>query len=169
MSPARLVLIGMPASGKSSVGALVADAWGLPLLDTDLVVAERLGGTVTELLADPAAESAFRDAEVGVCLDALDRDAVVALGSGALASDAVRGALVGLPVVWLQTSVVTATRRLGLARFGMDVLAAIRTTLDAQLAERAGWYAQAASSVIDTDRIGVHAVADHILASGEGS
>jgi shikimate kinase len=105
-----LVLIGMPASGKSSVGALIADAWGLPLLDTDLIVADRLGGTVTELLADPAAESAFRDTEVGVCLDALDQDAVVALGSGALASDAVRGALVGLPVVWLQTSVVTATR-----------------------------------------------------------
>lgn len=159
----------MPASGKSSVAALVADAWGVPMLDTDVIVAERLGGSVTELLADPASESAFREAEVNVCLDALTQDAVVALGSGALASDAVRQALVGLSVVWLQTSVVTATRRLGLARFGMDVLAAIRTTLDAQLAERAVWYSQAATAVIDTDRVGVHAIADQILASGEGS
>ena len=169
MSPARLVLIGMPASGKSSVAALVADAWAVPMLDTDLIVAEQLGGTVTELLADPASENAFREAEVNVCLDALAQEAVVALGSGALASDAVREALAGLSVVWLQTSVVTATRRLGLARFGMDVLAAIRTTLDAQLAERAVWYSQAATAVMDTDRIGVHAIADHILASGEGS
>jgi shikimate kinase len=164
-----LVLIGMPASGKSSVAALVADGWGVPMIDTDLMVAERLGGTVTELLADPAAESAFREAEVGICLGALAEDGVVALGSGALASAAVREALVGLSVVWLQTSVVTATRRLGLARFGMDVLAAIRTTLDAQLAERTVWYAQAATVVIDTDRVGVHAIADQILASGEGS
>ncbi len=169
MSPARLVLIGMPASGKSSVAALVADAWSLPMLDTDLIVAERLGGTVTELLAAPVSELAFREAEEGVCLEALTQDAVVALGSGALTSTVVREAVAGLPVVWLQTSVVTATRRLGLARFGMDVLAAIRTTLDAQLAERAVWYAQAATTVIDTDRVGVHAIADHILASGEGS
>jgi shikimate kinase len=164
-----VVLVGIPASGKSSVGAVLAEAWGLPVLDTDLMVADRLGGTVSELLADPAAEGRFRDCEEEIALSALTQDAVVALGSGAITSMAVRQALIGLPVVWLQTSVVTATRRLGLARFGMDVLAAIRTRLDAQLAERAGWYAQVASMVIDTDRQGVHAIADQLSNAGESA
>jgi shikimate kinase len=164
-----MVLVGMPASGKSSVAEQLARTWQVPVIDTDLVVAERLGGSVTELLADPQTEAAFRIAEEEVAVAALREDAVIALGSGAVTSAMVRKALTDLPVVWLRTSVVTATRRLGLARFGMDVLAAIRTTLDAQLAERAGWYAQAATTIIDTDRLRVDQIVEQLVGLQEGS
>lgn len=164
-----MVLVGIPASGKSSVAGQLAAAWQVPVIDTDLVVADYLGGTVTELLADPATEAAFRQAEEQVAIDALSQDAVVALGSGAVTSASVRAALAGLPVVWLQTSVVTATRRLGLARFGMDVLAVIRTALDAQLAERAGWYTDVATAVIDTDRLRVDQIVEQLVGFQEGS
>jgi shikimate kinase len=153
LSRPGVVLVGIPGSGKSTVAALLADSWALPLLDTDELVASGTGETAAEAFATTDGETRFRHAEEAACLDALSRPAVVALGSGAVESFAVRDALVGHRVVWLQTSVPVVTRRLGMTRLGIPALAAIRNALDGQLAERAGWYTAVATEVIDTDRL----------------
>jgi shikimate kinase len=153
LSRPGVVLVGIPGSGKSVVGELLAAAWRLPLLDTDLLVAQRTGETPAEAFATPEGETRFRDAEQTVCVDALSGVAVVALGSGAVESAAVRDALDVHRVVWLQAGVPVVTRRLGMNRLGIPALAAIRTALDAQLAERARWYEAVATEVIGTDRL----------------
>ena len=156
----------MPGSGKSAVGALLATRWGLPLVETDVIVADRLGMALNELYAEPDGEARFRRAEQDAAVAAMLGSAVVALGSGAVESAAVREALRGHRVVWLRASVRVATRRLGMALLGIEVLAAIRNTLDAALAQRAGWYADVATESIDTDRLRPEAIAE-LIAEGE--
>jgi shikimate kinase len=149
-----VVLTGIPGSGKSTVGALLAEAWAVPLIDTDQLVAERTGETPAEAFATAEGERRFRRAEEDACLDALSRpDAVVALGSGAIESPLVRDALAEHRVVWLQAGVQTVTRRLGMTRLGIPALTAIRAQLDEQLQSRAGWYEAVATEVIGTDRL----------------
>jgi shikimate kinase len=156
--------MGIPGSGKSTVAGLLAAAWSVPLVDTDDLVASRTGETAAEAFASAAGQARFRAAEEQASIDALAGLGVVALGSGAVESPAVRAALAGQRVVWLQASVQVVTRRLGMTRLGIPALAAIRDAMDAQLAERAGWYEAVATEVIHTDRLSPGEVAAAIEA-----
>lgn len=166
MSRPNLVLVGIPGSGKSTVAALVATDRGLPLIDVDGLVEDALGAPAEEVFA--TGEVRYREVEEGVSLAALQLPGVVALGSGAVDSRAVREALAGSDVVWLRTSVTAATRRLGMNSLGMAALVAIRDRMDRMLAERAPCYAAVATSVVDTDRLTAEQVAAHILGRGAG-
>ena len=46
----NVTLIGMPGSGKSTVGVLAAKALGYGFLDTDLVIQQREGALLQEIL-----------------------------------------------------------------------------------------------------------------------
>ena len=46
-----IVLIGMPASGKSTVGVILAKVLGFAFLDTDLVIQTRTGERLPDLIA----------------------------------------------------------------------------------------------------------------------
>jgi shikimate kinase len=48
-----VVLIGIPASGKSTVAALLASSTGLEVLETDAAVEASLDATATETFAEP--------------------------------------------------------------------------------------------------------------------
>ncbi len=162
MTGPGLVLVGIPGSGKTTVADLLAQRWGLPLVDVDDLVEAHLGQPATEAFA--RGEHDYRAAEEQLSVAALGRPGVVALGSGAVDSPAVRAALAGVRVAWLRTSVAAATRRLGLSSLGMGTLLAIRSRMDAMLAERARWYSQVASVVVDTDRRTAAQVADALAA-----
>jgi len=106
----RVVIVGMPASGKSTVGREVAAALGIHFRDADDVIEARSGKLIREIFSDDG-EEAFRAIEEVVVLESLDADdGVVSLGGGAVLSPTIRAALVGLPVVWLEVGVATATR-----------------------------------------------------------
>jgi shikimate kinase len=162
LSRATLVLVGIPGSGKSDVGRIVAEGWNVPFTEVDDLVETDLRAPATEYFAT-AGEAAYRAAEERVAVSALQRDGVVALSSGAVTSAAVRDALTGLRVVWLKTSVATATRRLSMHSLGMAGLVAIRNSMDAMLAERARWYEMVATGVVDTDRLTIEQVAAAVI------
>ena len=61
-SKENIVLIGMPGSGKSSVGRILARETGRPLADTDRLIAEKAGKPVPEIIREDG-EPAFRDLE----------------------------------------------------------------------------------------------------------
>lgn len=161
MSGRSLVLVGAPASGKTTVGEQIAQRAGLPFIDTDAVLAERLGLSLPEAWASlPAAEIAAADTQV--CLAALALPGVVALGSASVADAEVRAALAGRTVVWLEVSVAQASRRLGMAALGMDTLVAVRSRLDALLRERQRWYEEVSTLRLDTDRVTVAGAAEAV-------
>ena len=58
----NITLIGMPGSGKSTVGVLLAKALGYGFLDTDLVIQQQEGALLQEIL-DEKGVPYFLDAE----------------------------------------------------------------------------------------------------------
>ena len=79
-----VVLVGMPGSGKTSVGKLVAERLGRRFVDTDALFEQHHGMPVPAFL-DEFGEPAFRAAEAIVVADACsDRGSVVAAGGGAV-------------------------------------------------------------------------------------
>jgi shikimate kinase len=74
-------------SGKSVVGALVAERTKARLFDLDLMIQHEAGASIAEIFANQG-ERAFRDLEARLLPGALQPGAVVALGGGSLINDA---------------------------------------------------------------------------------
>lgn len=82
----NLVLIGMPTSGKTTVGALLGKLTGKPLFDTDALTELRLHKTIPEIFAE-SGETAFRKEEsVTIKEVAAKTGYIVATGGGAILS-----------------------------------------------------------------------------------
>ncbi len=83
----NLVLIGMPGSGKSTVGRMLAERLGRPLLDTDAAVAEQAGKSVPAIFAQDG-EPAFRALErAAAAACGRQKGAVIAAGGGIVLSE----------------------------------------------------------------------------------
>jgi shikimate kinase len=79
-----LVLIGMPGSGKSTVGRQLGRRLGLPFFDSDHVIEQRIGCRIREFF-EREGEAAFRDVEQDVLKELTTGDGrVVATGGGAV-------------------------------------------------------------------------------------
>ena len=79
-----IVLTGMPGSGKSTLGALLAEKTGREMLDTDAELVRRAGMPITEIFRTRG-EAAFRDLETAVLRDAGRRGGIIlATGGGAV-------------------------------------------------------------------------------------
>lgn len=78
----NLVLIGMPGSGKSTVGKILSKMLQMPLVDTDALVEQTAGKTIPELFAQEG-EADFRDRETAAASQAAALDnTVIATGGG---------------------------------------------------------------------------------------
>ena len=86
-----LVLSGFMATGKSTVGSLVAARLGVPFLDTDAILAEQAGMRVGELFAMEG-EARFRERETALVLPLLDDASprVISFGGGTVTISRVR-------------------------------------------------------------------------------
>lgn len=160
----RVVLIGAPGSGKSTVGALLADRLGVAYVDVDTEIERRTGRLIREIFADEG-EPAFRELERDVTLELLNGDGVLSLGGGAPLTPAIADALAGRAVAWLQVDAHHAVRRIGVDQ-GRPLLAGggLRATLIRMLATRAPVYAGLATLAVDTNGRTPADVADEIAA-----
>ena len=92
-----IVLLGYRGCGKTSVGRLLADRWGIGFVDTDQEIVRRAGMSITEIF-QTRGEPHFRDLESQAVRDALQQgDAVIALGGGAVLRAENRAALRACP------------------------------------------------------------------------
>jgi len=109
----RAVLVGLPGSGKSTIGRRLAKALGVGLLDTDAAIEQRTGRTIADIFATDG-EPEFRRIEEEVIRAALEEhDGVLSLGGGAVTSPGVCAALAGHTVVYLEISAAEGVRRTG--------------------------------------------------------
>lgn len=107
----NVTLIGMPGSGKSTVGVLLAKLLGYQFLDVDLLIQEREGALLQEIL-DLRGTAAFLDAEEAAVRSLHCRRTVIAPGGSAVCREGAALYLKGLgPVVYLQVSLEELTRR----------------------------------------------------------
>ena len=82
--PSNVFLIGPMGAGKTTVGALLAKAMGREFLDSDTVLQEHTGVTVSEIF-EREGEQGFRQRERKLIADLVQRrDIVLATGGGAV-------------------------------------------------------------------------------------
>lgn len=78
----HIFIIGMPGSGKSSLGRRVAGQLRLPYTDTDQRITAELGMTVSEIFAQHG-EAAFRAAETNMLIQITrEQPGIVSTGGG---------------------------------------------------------------------------------------
>ena len=107
----NITLIGMPGSGKSTVGVLLAKLMGYQFLDVDLLIQEREGALLQEIL-DLRGTAAFLDAEEAAVRTLSCRRTVIAPGGSAVCREGAALHLKALgPVVYLRVPLEELTRR----------------------------------------------------------
>lgn len=78
----NIVLIGMPGSGKSTIGRETAKKLGMPFVDLDSAIAEKSGKSIPEIFADEG-EAGFRKLEAEVTAEISKTGGrVIAAGGG---------------------------------------------------------------------------------------
>ena len=81
-SKENIVLIGMPGSGKSTVGKLIAEITGRSFSDTDIVIEQMTGKHPSEIIKENG-ESAFRDIETKALREVAKKSGIIiATGGG---------------------------------------------------------------------------------------
>ena len=163
MSP-RVVIVGPPGAGKSTVGRLVARRLGLPFRDTDKDVEAVAGCSVADVFID-SGEAAFRELEkAAVALALIEHSGVLALGGGAILDAGTRELLVPQTVVFLDVSVKDAASRVGFNRDRPLLLGNPRAQWLRLMEARRPWYEAVATTRISTDARSADSVADDIVA-----
>ncbi len=161
----NIVFVGLPGSGKTTIGRHLARRLGLPFLDSDQVIEARLGCSIREYFAREG-EEAFRDVEQQV-LDELSRQhpGVLSTGGGAVLREANRRHLREHGhVIYLRTSPEDVYRRLrhdtGRPLLQVeDPLARLRSLFEA----RDPLYREAAHFVLETGRPSVATLVNKLV------
>ncbi|MDD0810328.1 shikimate kinase [Curvibacter sp. RS43] len=158
------VLIGMPGSGKSTVGRQLARRLGLSFSDTDQVLESRLGCSIREFF-EAQGESAFRDHEEQTLADCLAQgQGVISTGGGIVLRPGNRERLRAAPcVIYLRASPEDIYRRLrhDTSRPLLQVADPLRK-LKELYADRDPLYREASGYVVETGRPTVAALVNVI-------
>jgi len=160
----HLILVGLPGSGKSTVGAAVAERLGRTFLDLDLEIERRESASVTQIFAEHG-ERYFRKRERELTDELrLTGNMIVAPGGGWV-MDAESVALVRPPgrLVYLQTSPQTALRRLGAGQASRPLLSQPDPLAELKriLAERKAAY-ESADYVVHTELYNLQGVIEKV-------
>ena len=157
-SPRHIILIGMPACGKSTVGVLAAKTLGYRFVDSDLIIQERTGQKLHRIISEEGREGFLAIEEaVNLTLGNDTAPSVIATGGSAVYSEAAMAHFKSVgKVVYLRLSFETVERRLGNFTHRGVVMPEGYTLRDLY-DERCALYERYADVVIDesrTDRIG---------------
>jgi shikimate kinase len=147
----RAVLVGPPGSGKTTVGGLLAQRWGVAARDTDADIVAAQGRSIADLFLEDG-EAHFRALEREAVAEALaTHDGVLALGGGAVLDPGTRELLAGHRVVFLRVGLSDSVKRVGLGSGRPLLLGNVRSRIKALLDERTPVYESVASLVVETD------------------
>jgi shikimate kinase len=145
-----VVLVGPPGSGKTTVGAALAERLGLPLHDTDHAIEAATGRSISDIFVDDG-EATFRSLEREEVARALSEETgVLALGGGAVMDATTRSALEGHVVVFLDVGIADAAKRVGFDRSRPLLAVNPRASWVAMMKVRRPVYESVATHRVDT-------------------
>lgn len=156
----RIVLIGAPGSGKSTVGVALAAHLQWPFVDTDALIELKKSKKITDIFVEDG-EAYFRGVEFETLQEVLlEPSAVISLGGGApipqraqdllLSSDSV--------VVFLDVSLATAAPRVGFNRDRPLLIGNPRAQWQALSDQRRPIYEKLATQSIKVDDVTVEEI-----------
>jgi shikimate kinase len=163
----NIVLIGMPGSGKSTIGSLLARELAMPFIDTDLVLETREGRSLQQIL-DERGVSAFLALEESLLLSLNLAGHVVSTGGSAVYSPRAMGHLGKRGVVVFLDASLPVLRKRILNMGNRGIVLAPGRTLDDLYAERKPLYERYADLRISCDQDGPQKVLRKLLQELEG-
>jgi shikimate kinase len=145
---ARLVLVGLPGAGKTTLAHALGQRWGCQVIDTDDAIALNVGMPAAHYLREQG-EPAFRERELEALRDALASDAVVATGAGVVTTPEARDLIEAEFTLWLDCDDETLLERVGGGErplLGDDHAAALMELRQ----RREAWYRSSSRARVDS-------------------
>ena len=144
----NIILIGMPGSGKSTLGVLLAKALGRRFVDTDLLIQEREGRLLQDIIDNDGIEK-FLQIEEQVLLSVDVEHAVIATGgSMVLYPEAMAHLKENSTVIWLQTPFSQLEKRMPADLYDRGIAVPAGTPLREIYEERCVLYARYADLIV---------------------
>ena len=160
----KIVLIGPPGAGKSSIGKALAKELNLNFIDSDSEIEKISLKKISEIFIEDG-EPAFRLLEVDVVRKVLaDFDGVISLGGGAPINKEIQEVLqdANYPVVFIDVSIAQAATRIGFNKDRPLLLVNPRQQWISLMNDRRPIYEKLASQTISSDNQKPHEVAKQI-------
>ena len=163
----HLILVGLPGSGKSTVGSALARELGRTFLDFDAEIARREGMTISEIFAIKG-EPTFRQLEHGLTEELRELGGMVLSPGGGWVTRMDTVALVRPPsrLIYLRIRPGTAIARMGRSVAGRPLLTRPNPVgeLERLLDERRIAY-ESSDYVVDVERVAISEVVRRIVAA----
>ncbi|KWX05315.1 shikimate kinase [Carbonactinospora thermoautotrophica] len=163
MTGPRVVLVGPPGAGKSTVGQVLAARLGVAYRDTDADIEQAAGMPIRDIFVEHG-EPYFRRLErEAVAAAVAEHPGVLAVGGGAIMDEGSRALLRGRKVAFLDVGLAEAARRVGLNRDRPLLLGNVRAQLKQLMDARRPWYEEVATVTVLTDGRTPEEVADEVI------
>jgi shikimate kinase len=157
----KVVLIGPPGAGKSTIGKALAKEIATEFIDSDSEIERITGKEISDIFVEEG-EAVFRKTEVEVVTALLDGfEGVIALGGGAPINTQIQEALTGVdyPVIFIDVSISQAANRIGFNKDRPLLLINPRQQWMNLMSERRPIYEKLASQTVNSDSQKPHEVA----------
>jgi shikimate kinase len=161
----RILLIGPPGAGKSTVGQALANKLAIDFIDTDQVIENETGKTITDIFVVDG-EPHFRALELQTLKNVLTLESgVISLGGGAPISQDAQEAIEqsNSHTVFLDVSLATAAPRVGFNRDRPLLLGNPRAQWQALSDNRRPIYEKLADDAIKVDDMKVDQIVAEIV------
>ena len=157
----KVVLIGPPGAGKSTIGKALAKEIATEFIDSDSEIERITGKKISDIFVEEG-EAVFRKTEVEVVTALLDGfEVVIALGGGAPINTQIQEALTGVeyPIIFIDVSISQAANRIGFNKDRPLLLINPRQQWMNLMSERRPIYEKLASQTVNSDSQKPHEVA----------
>jgi len=161
----KIVLIGPPGAGKSSIGRALAKELFLPFIDSDGEIEKSAGKKISEIFVDDG-EPHFRALEVEKVKELLQEfEGVISLGGGAPINSEISQILgaASYPVIFIDVSIAQAATRIGFNKDRPLLLINPRQQWMNLISERRPIYEKLATDTVSSDSKKPHEVAKIIV------
>lgn len=149
----KILLIGPPGAGKSSVGRALSKELSMPFIDSDSEIEKAAGKTISEIFVDDG-EQVFRKMEVEIVSKLLtDFTGVIALGGGAPITLETQQKLESsdFPIIFIDVSISQAANRVGFNKDRPLLLINPRQQWLNLMNDRRPIYERLASEIVSSD------------------
>ena len=157
----KVVLIGPPWAGKSTIGKALAKEIATEFIDSDSEIERITGKKISDIFVEEG-EAVFRKTEVEVVTALLAGfEGVIALGGGAPINTQIQEALTGVeyPVIFIDVSISQAANRIGFNKDRPLLLINPRQQWMNLMSERRPIYEKLSSQTVNSDSQKPHEVA----------